>query len=143
MSGEPVTVILLGEPVPFARTRINKAGAHFTPDKQRNAGDALRWQAKYAMAGREPFDCPLRLYLLAEFAIPASWSKRRKRAALIGAIPHSSRPDVDNLCKLAIDAFNKIVFRDDALIFEAHLRKVYGRQPKLVATIEPIAGDAA
>ncbi len=137
----PVTVVLLGEPVAFARARISKSGGHFTPDKQRNTMAALRVQAHQAMLdhGSAVLDEPLRMDLRAEFPIPKSMSKRNKFLALIGTVRPGKKPDIDNLYKLAADALNTIVFRDDALIVEAVLRKVYSGQPKLVITVQPIA----
>jgi Holliday junction resolvase RusA-like endonuclease len=37
------------------------------------------------------------------------------------------------------DAFNGVVFRDDALIVTLCCRKIYGLQPKLVVTVSPLA----
>jgi Holliday junction resolvase RusA-like endonuclease len=37
------------------------------------------------------------------------------------------------------DAFNGVVFRDDALIVAMRCRKIYGLQPKLVVTVSPLA----
>jgi len=96
---DPVKVVLLGEPVPWARTRINKAGALFTPARQRNNSAALRLAAQQAMNGRAPFNCPIRLDLQVEFLIPASWSRRKREAALRGEIRPGKRPDLSNLCK--------------------------------------------
>jgi Holliday junction resolvase RusA-like endonuclease len=138
---DPVTVILLGEPVAFARSRISRTGAHFTPAKQRNTMAALRIEAQQAMRdhGALMFDEPLRMDLRAEFQIPKSMAKRDKPLALIGTIRPGKKPDIDNLYKLAADALNTIVFRDDALIVEAALSKVYSGQPKLIITVTPIA----
>src|SRR5689334_13123483 len=57
-AADPVTVVLLGEPVAWARTRINKSGALFTPARQRNNAAALKLAAQQVMANRLPFDGP-------------------------------------------------------------------------------------
>lgn len=136
----PVTIILLGEPVPFARSGHN-GGQHFTPAKQRNTAAALRIEAQQVMlaANHEQavFNEPLRMDLTAEFSIPASWPKRKRDAALAGEARPGKRPDIDNLYKLAADALNGVVYRDDALIVEARLRKVYSATPKIVVTVQP------
>lgn len=139
ISNDPVTVMLLGVPVAWARTRPNASGRLFNPTRQRNNTAALKVMASQAMAGREPFDCPVRLDLHAEFPIPATWSKKKKAAALIGMIRPGKKPDLSNLTKQVEDACNSIVFRDDALIVEyGVVRKVYGASPKIVVTIRPI-----
>jgi Holliday junction resolvase RusA-like endonuclease len=136
---QPITVWLLGEPVPYARMRLSKTGAHFVPAPQRNFAAVLRIEAGNAMlhAHAPMFDEPLRMELLAEFGIPASWSKKKHGAAIRGEIRPGKRPDIDNLYKLVADSFNGIVYRDDALIVEVRARKIYGVQPKLLVTVQP------
>lgn len=133
---EPVTVILFGEPVAWARARLGQRGVPFTPPRQRNNAATLRLAAQEAMAGRLPFDCAVRLDMTAEFGISASWSKRKQAAALAGEVRPTKRPDLSNILKQIEDAFNAVVFRDDALIVEYGLvRKVYSQTPKLVVTV--------
>jgi len=141
MTRDPITISLLGTPTPFARMRLSRNGAHFVPAEQRNAAAALRLAAAQAMhhGGHAVLDEALSLHLLAEFPVPASWSKKKRNRAIVGEIRPAGRPDIDNLYKLAADAFSGVVYRDDALIVECWLRKVYGVQPKLVVTVAPIA----
>jgi Holliday junction resolvase RusA-like endonuclease len=131
----------MGEPVPFARMRLSRSGVHFVPAKQRNNAAALKVIAGSVMQEMKasPFDEPLSLSLHAEFGIPASWSKKKRAAAIIGDIRPGKRPDIDNLYKLAADALNTVVYRDDALIVEVFARKVFGVEPKLIVTIKPIS----
>jgi Holliday junction resolvase RusA-like endonuclease len=135
----PVKLVIYGEPVAWARTRLGPRGIPFTPTKQRNNAATLRLAAQEAMNGREPFDCALRLDLQAEFAIPGSWSKKKRAAALAGRIRPAKRPDLSNILKQVEDSCNAVVFRDDALIVEFEVRKIYSAAPKLVVTIQPIA----
>lgn len=137
---DPITVCLLGVPTAFARMRLGRTGIHFVPTEQRNVAAALRMAAAEAMrsAAAAVLDEPLSLDLLAEFPVPASWSKRRQNLAILGQIRPAKKPDVDNCVKLATDALNGIVYRDDALIVELRARKIYGVQPKLVCTVAPI-----
>ena len=87
------------------------------------------------------FDEPLKLEMLAEFAIPATWSRKNKARAIAGEIRPGKRPDLSNTLKLAEDSLNGVVFRDDSLICEHHTRKVYGVQPKLVITVRELLND--
>lgn len=136
---EPITFALEGEPVAWARTRPGKKGNLFNPTKQRNNTAALQLMAKVAMAGRAPFDCPVRMNVHAEFAIPESWSKLKQGRAIVGLIRPGKVPDLSNIVKQIEDACNKIVYRDDALIVEYGIvRKVYGLSPKIVVTISAI-----
>jgi len=125
--------------------RLSRGGIHYVPAEQRNAAALLKLAAGQAMrdAGAAVLDEPLSLTLLAEFPVPASWSKKRRNLAILGQIRPAGRPDIDNLYKLAADAMSGVVYRDDALIVECWLRKVYGVQPKLVCTVAPIFAPIA
>lgn len=140
----PVTVVLLGEPVAFARTRWGKQGVPITPPKQRAYQKKAAGLAAVEMVGRLPFDCPVRVDLEAQFAIPKSWPKAKKADAAIGVIRPSTKPDLDNIVKMVGDSFNQIVYTDDALIVEyGTLRKIYSGQPKIVVTVSPVDTGAA
>lgn len=139
---DPVTILLMGEPVAWARTRLGLRHVPFTPKRQRNNAATLRLAAQDVMAGRAPLDCALRVDLSAEFGIPASWSKKKQAAALTGEIRPTKRPDLSNVIKQVEDAFNGVVYRDDALIVEyGRLRKVYSGSPKLVVTVREASRD--
>src|SRR5215470_1118675 len=127
---ETLAITLLGEPVAWARTR---GRFRFMPAHQRNVTAALRLKAEEVMDGRTMLEGPLRVDFVAEFGVPASWSKK-KRAAAPGQ-PVTKRPDADNLAKLAADALNGVVYKDDAQIAEARICKVYSTQPKITVTI--------
>lgn len=137
----PVTIVLLGEPVAWARARprFKTPGVFITPAKQRNNAAALLLAASDAMEGRDPFDCAVRVDLTVVFAIPSGWSKKKQHQALVGEIRPAKKPDLSNVAKQVEDAFNNLVYRDDAQIVEyGTLRKVYGSQPKVVVTVSPI-----
>ena len=134
----PITVTLLGAPVPFARMRISATGGHYIPQKQRATMAMLRILAQREIGyGNKPFDIPIRLDLVAEFPIPASYSKKRRRLAILGQILPSKKPDLDNLMKLCTDAFSQVLYRDDALICQVTMAKIYGEQPRLTVTVSP------
>ena len=138
MATDPVTITLLGEPVAWARTRLGSRCIPFTPARQRTNAATLRLAAQEAMKSRLPFDCAVRIDLQIEFSIPSSWSRKKQAAAMRGEVRPGKRPDLSNIAKQIEDAFNTVVFRDDALIVEyGLLRKVYSNQPKLVVTVLP------
>ena len=137
---EPVTVIMLGEPVAWARAAGGRNVRLFTPTKQRNNAATLRMIAMQEMRGRQPFDCPVVGFVTAELPIPQSWSKKKQEAALRGEIWPGKKPDLSNILKQIEDALNGIVFRDDALIVRYDLLvKRYSTQPKIVATYRAVS----
>ena len=135
----PLTIVMMGVPTAFARTRINRTGHHFTPAPQRNTAAALRMLAQTEMqaAGIATYAEPIAMHLRAEFPVPASWSKKKKAAALLGIV-RPGKPDLDNVAKLASDALNHVAFVDDSLIAELRAEKRYSNEPKLVLTIRPL-----
>src|SRR5262245_14007994 len=135
---EPITVIVQGEPVAKGRPRMTRKGFAYTPAKTRKFEAHARMAAQLAMNGRPPMDMPVRVEIMAELPIPASWSKRKSANALTGQVRPSSRPDVDNYVKGVMDALNSIVVVDDAQIVDLHAVKKFSLTPKLVATVYPL-----
>lgn len=130
----PVVIELPGPPVAWARTRVNIAGRSrkfFTPKDQRDYASALQWEAKSAMKGRALLTGALSINVTARLPIPPSWTKKKQEAARAGSILPTSKPDYDNFAKLAGDALNCIVYRDDAQICDGRVVKVYATNPSL------------
>lgn len=123
------------------RSRIIKArsGAqfvsHYTPAVTRNYEAALQLAAQQAMAGDPLFEGPLCLTLVAVFAVPESWSEKKKRLAIEGNLRPTGKPDADNILK-TVDALNKVVWTDDAQCVDVRIAKWYGPRPELEVTIE-------
>jgi Holliday junction resolvase RusA-like endonuclease len=134
----PITVIIAGEPVAKGRARITRKGFAYTPAHTRKYEAHGRLAAQLAMDGRSPIESPVRLELLAELPIPASWSKKKRALAIIGDVLPISRPDLDNYLKAGLDSLNEIVLRDDSQVVEVTARKRYSVSPKLVMTIFPL-----
>lgn len=140
---DPVTVILLGPPVPYARMRTSVIGRHFVPGRQRNAAAAIQLAATEVMqeGGYVMFDEPVMMTLRAEMPIPASWSKKKQQAAVRGEVLPTGKPDLDNLQKLCADSMSQIVMRDDAQVVRVEASKVYSLSPKIIVTIAPMNGE--
>jgi Holliday junction resolvase RusA-like endonuclease len=136
---DPITVIINGAPVAKARPRfVRKTGIAFTPSHVRKYEAHGRLAASAAMDGRPPIEVPVRIELLVELPVPASWSKRKAADAITGHIRPTSRPDTDNYIKSAFDAISGIVIGDDSQVVEIHAEKKFGIAPKMVATIFPL-----
>lgn len=75
---------------------------------------------------KTPLSGPLELSFRATFSAPRSRPKKRREAALLGKIWHTSKPDTDNLAKQLKDAMTRLGFwGDDRQV------AVYGRMEKL------------
>lgn len=63
--------------------------------------------------------------------IPASWSQKKRQAAISGDLTPTGKPDFDNIAKICGDALNKIVWKDDSQIIVCAFRKFYAAEPAL------------
>jgi Holliday junction resolvase RusA-like endonuclease len=135
-SRAPVIFEVPGEIRGKGRPRFVRAtGRTYTPEATRSYEAILKYAGVEAMAGRPPFDGPVRLTMVAIFGVPASWSKRKRTQALIGDISPTKKPDADNIIKLT-DALNAVVWGDDAQVVDVRLIKKFGEHPNLQIRVE-------
>jgi Holliday junction resolvase RusA-like endonuclease len=141
----PVRVVVDGFPVPAARPRFVRTGpfvrtynpAHVTQYRER-----LQAAAQEAMTGRTPLDGALRMSVLCVMPMPESMPAKAKRAAAIGMIAHTKKPDCSNLLKNFEDALNGIVYVDDARLCEVKVLKIYGEKPRVEIEVWPWAAPS-
>ena len=79
-------------------------------------------------APSRPLEGRLSVELVFVFEPARSWTKKKRAAAHSGELPHTIKPDLDNLIKLALDSLNGLVWRDDTQIDEIKASKHYGPQ---------------
>jgi Holliday junction resolvase RusA-like endonuclease len=130
-----------GDAVAKGRPRATTIGGKarlYTPAKTERYESRVAVFAQQAMAGRLPLDEALSVRIVATLAIPASWSKRRRQAALAGEVYPVSRPDADNIAKAVTDGANGIAWVDDSRIVALTVTKVYGATPCVSVCIEPL-----
>ncbi len=137
---DPVTVILPGKPVAWARARRSKDGPSFTAPKQAGHAKGLGWLALEAMRGRAPMDGPLEMTVGAFFPIPKRWTKAAREAAIRGEVRPTHKYDIDNIAKQASDALTGIVYVDDGQIVDLHAFKKYAIEPMTVVTVAEARG---
>lgn len=129
------TIVIPGRPFAKQRPRFSrKSGRAYTPAEtvsfERNVG---------MIAARhfpQPLEGPVRVIVRACFAMPASWSKK-KRAELSDK-PHTQRPDIDNLQKAVLDGLNRIAFADDAQIAELTATKYWSTSDVTFVEVMPL-----
>lgn len=106
----------------------------YTPAATRKYEAEIAAFAVKAMRGRQIFEGPLSVTIDAIMPVPASWSNAKWGRAVAGVIRPTGKPDADNLMK-SMDAFNKIVWSDDAQIVDCRVRKLYGKTPCLIISV--------
>jgi Holliday junction resolvase RusA-like endonuclease len=129
-----ITICIKGDPYSWAAPRVT-GRVTYNP-KSRQKRDYI-WQVRSqyrekALEGAISVD--LRFFM----PIPSSWSIKRKNRALNEEIKHTSKPDIDNMTKAALDALKGIVFKDDNQICEIHAKKSYSEKPMVIAYIRQI-----
>jgi Holliday junction resolvase RusA-like endonuclease len=138
----PITISVVGPPQGKgrARTFVKPGGhvGHYTPTATRDYEAMIRAAAQREMGNKAPWSQPVRFTMRAIFPIPASWSAKKRNAALTGGIWPAKKPDLDNILKAWKDALNGVVYVDDALVVRAEIEKRYGPQPLVVATVRLI-----
>ena len=130
-----------GQPIGKGRPRIGKVGQHarmFTPAKTASYEGLVAHAAQVAMAGRPLLEVPVTVAMRIECQVPASWSAKKQRMALAGEIRPGTKPDADNVIKAIFDGLNAVLWRDDALVCELHMRKLYAAVPCVRVEVWPV-----
>ena len=141
--GSVVTITLLGVPMGKGRPRFVRAtGRIHTDSKTEKYEERLRNQAIYAMStgGHKRLEGAIELAVLAYLPIPASWSTPKRLAAAQGRTLPTSKPDWDNIAKM-IDALKGVVWKDDAQVTDALVRKRYATNPSLFISVRQMTWE--
>ena len=107
----------------------------FTKRKVRESGDFL---AALCLMHRPdvPFSVPVSL--TARWTFPFRKSERRSVVKAGTDVPHTSRPDLDNLEKGLLDVMTRLNFwTDDSLVAEKSTSKWWGPRPGIDIEIRP------
>jgi Holliday junction resolvase RusA-like endonuclease len=115
------------------RTFANRPGG-YTPTATHNA-EAWVKSCAIQQIGQPMMETPIEVVVGIDVAVPASWSKKRREAALRGEVRPTGKPDLDNCTKLLMDALNKIAWRDDAQVVKLAVAKRYAHAPQTIVEI--------
>jgi len=129
-----------GRPVGKGRARVSLRrgfAVAYTPAKTREFESRVRAAALQAASG--PLIGPLRVRLSVQFCPPESWPRRRREAAISGAMWHGSKPDLDNVVKAVLDGMSGVAFLDDHQVVELVAQKRYGDMDVTHVAVEPLS----
>lgn len=125
-----VTFTVDGDPVPKGRPRFARRGQFvqtYTDAKTIDYETQVAMKARHAIGATKPLESALTVFLYLRYTVPASYSKKRKEACLLG-LEYPKKVDIDNVYKSITDAMQGIVYANDSQIVEAHIKKVYAEQ---------------
>ena len=128
--------IIPGEPKGKARARTCRSGHTYTPDstvlyENLIKTEFLRQCGQSARIRTNNERPALGMEIIAMYPIPASFSNRKRVAALAGDMLPAKKPDADNIAKIIADALNGLAYGDDAQITELRVMKRYGDCPEV------------
>jgi len=129
---ELVIFTVPGQPVGKGRHKTARRGkflTHYTPEKTANYESLVAHAAHVAMAGRSLIAGAVSLSLDLYATPPASWSKKKRNAALSGQIRPTTKPDFSNVLKAIEDGMNGVVYLDDKQIVNVSGSKNYSETP--------------
>lgn len=133
-----ITFTIPGAPVAKQRPKFARMGNFvrtYTPKETVSYEGLVRYAASQAMQGHEPIEGAI--WLLVEIALPIPQSTSKKRQAMMaqGVIPHTKKPDGDNVLKAIKDACNGVVWRDDSQVVDGRYTKRYSVTPGVQVTV--------
>lgn len=108
---------------PFAWRRARSNGKFRFKDDATEAHEAVL-QAIALQHFKTPMTGPVKLTVRCTFAIPASWSKKKREAAM-GSF-HTQKPDADNVAKALKDGLNRVAWVDDSQVADMRCVKRWG-----------------
>lgn len=133
-----VSFVVGGAPRGKGRPRFGRRGsfvAVWTDQKTANYEAQIAAAGRVAMKGLTVRQGAVSVKIEAGMPVPASWSQKKRSAALSGDVSPIGKPDADNILKAASDALNKIVWVDDSQIVSCAFRKFYAADPGLFISV--------
>lgn len=136
MRTQIIQLTVPGEPQGKQRPRAwrgpkGKKPMTYTPAKTVNYETYIKELFAIKYPDFRPVECVLKMTLQAWLMIPASVSKKKSKLMQDLALKPGKRPDMDNVLKVVMDALEKLAYKNDSQIVEAHLYKFYAEKPRL------------
>lgn len=126
-------------PTPKARPRMTRSGNVYNTQKTCQAESDIQFLVRTHMSKEniQITSKPVIVKILFNYAHPKILSKNDKLLADLDMLYKVSRPDVDNLAKLVLDAMNGLVYFDDGQVARLVCEKKYsGREGIELKVIE-------
>lgn len=126
-------ITIPGDPIPQKRARVSR-NRFYDPLSiiKKQLQPIVESQVDIKAILTVPIEADITFYM--PFTKATSKSQRCSNAY----VPHSKRPDLDNLLKFYLDLLNGIVYFDDSLIAKLTAKKLYSVEPKTVIIIKQL-----
>lgn len=120
-----------GQPTGKARPRVTKWGTHNT------VKTVLYENLVKTLCPRQKIEGYIFADIVAYYQVPKGASKVKQAKMMDGTIRPTTKPDIDNICKIIFDALNGIAYDDDSQIVLLTAEKKYG-EPRVEVTLEEV-----
>lgn len=123
-------------PLAKGRPRMTRTGHAYTPERTREYEQAVGFCLRVGMGATSALTGAVHLRLRFVFQRPKALQIRPA-----DELPHTKRPDLDNLCKAILDAANGILWADDTQVAELEASKCYGtagERAHILVYLEPM-----
>ena len=145
-------LIISGEAVPLARPRVSTRSGRvvvYDTPKNKEYKEKIRFELyknlpyfaiKRVQEGGVVFskDALLEIKITEYRKMPKSWNKLKKQVALKVQQYPLTRPDLDNIIKIVLDAFTGYLWKDDSQVVHIEAWKRYSDDPRLEIEINPL-----
>ena len=122
-----ISITIPGQPIPKARPRFSN-GRVYTPTRTKEYESRIKQHLKHL---ETPITNPVEVQITAILKRPKYMQKPKFYK---GLIPHTKRPDLDNIVKAVLDALNNTL-KDDAQVHTLRAQKFYAEIDQLPRTI--------
>lgn len=143
---KPVSFFVPGKAIGKGRMRLSTmhgfARMHPT-DQTINYESLVSVTAQQAMRGRVLIAGPVLVEMKIVVAVAASWSNKKRAAALAGDVFPTKKPDIDNVEKSVFDGMNGVVWVDDVQVVNVSKSKRFGETPGVSVRVVPLEGKSS
>jgi len=127
MSIQTVKFRVDGPPKGKGRPRFTSKGFAYTPPETKEYEKRIQ-QAAWVQMALQKLEASTRrcsVIIEAVMEIPKSWSNVKRMEAEYGALQHTTKPDLDNIVKAALDGMEGAVYVSDKQVTSIKARKMY------------------
>lgn len=115
------------------RPRVNKnTGNVYTPNNTKEYETLLKQYFLLKYPNHEILEGRLKIEIIAYMKIQKTANKKQKEQMLTGMISPTKKPDIDNIAKIALDAMNNFVFKDDNQVIKMSVEKRYSEEEERI-----------
>jgi len=129
-----LSLMVRGVPVPKGSTRSfvirGRAVTTNANAKTRPWEQSIAFEARHAIAPREPSPEPVRVWLVFHMPRPKGhWNAKGTRLVKSAPAHPAKKPDLDKLVRCVLDALTHVVWVDDAQVVAVEAEKRFGGSP--------------